>query len=59
MPAPASGRDMGLSIRLTKVNKTDDYYRNKSILIPEPIAVLTVRWKDFEPLKEVLLCGSA
>jgi hypothetical protein len=35
MPAPASGRDMGLSIRLTKVNKTGDHYRNKSILMPE------------------------
>ena len=40
MPAPASGRDMSISIRLTKVKKTDDHYRNKSILMPDPIAVV-------------------
>ena len=50
MLAPASGRDMGLSIRLTKVNKTDDHYRNKSILMPDPIAVLWSRSENFNGL---------
>ena len=30
---------MGLSVRLTRVSKTGDQYRNKTILMPDPIAL--------------------